>query len=163
MLAEIRQKNLFIFIVLPTFFDLDRYVALWRSRALIHIYTGKSFERGYFMFFNTERKKDLYIYGKKTYSYKMPKANFFGRFPKGYMVNEAEYRKKKLDSLGVKKIGARRQVKLSEDEHRRWLWARFKEANIRATNEEKARLCGISISTYYNWLDNDPNDVIPKE
>jgi hypothetical protein len=65
MFAEIRQKNLFIFVVMPTFFDLDKYMALWRSRALIHCYTAKDFERGYFGFYNIDRKKDLYILGKR--------------------------------------------------------------------------------------------------
>jgi len=54
MLAEIRQRNLFVFIVMPTFFDLDKYVALWRSRALIHVYIGKNFQRGFFSFYNMD-------------------------------------------------------------------------------------------------------------
>ena len=99
MLAEIRQKNLFVFVVMPTFFDLDRYVAIWRSRALIHVYTAEGFERGYFAFYNTDRKKDLYINGKKTYSYGLPRPNFIGRFTNNYILDETEYRKKKLLSL----------------------------------------------------------------
>ncbi len=98
MLAQIRQKNLYVFIVLPCFFELDKYVAVWRSRALIHVYTGADFERGFFSFFNQGRKKDLYMYGKKFYEYKT-KPNFRGRFSKGYAVDEKAYRKKKLDSL----------------------------------------------------------------
>lgn len=95
MLAEIRQKNLFVFIVMPTFFDLDRYVALWRSRALLHIYTGDGFERGYFAFYNMDKKKQLYTVGKKFYSYGGVKPNFTGRFTNHYTVNEDEYRRRK--------------------------------------------------------------------
>src|SRR3990167_1681188 len=69
MLAEIRQKKLFVGIVMPTFFDMDKYVALWRSRALIHVYTGSDFKRGFFAFYNADKKKRLYIDGKKYYSY----------------------------------------------------------------------------------------------
>lgn len=98
VLAEIRQKNLFIFIVLPSFFDLDRYVALWRSRALIHIYTD-GFKRGYFSFFNQAKKKELYVKGKKFYSYSCVKPNFRGRFTKHYCVDEEEYKQKKLKAL----------------------------------------------------------------
>jgi hypothetical protein len=103
MLAEIRQKNLFVFIVMPTFFDLDRYAAIWRSRALIHVYTDDDFKRGYFAFFNVDRKKSLYLLGKKLYSYGTPKANFIGRFTNHYTVDEVAYRKKKLDSLTARK------------------------------------------------------------
>lgn len=98
MMTEIRQKNLFIFILLPSFFELDRYIALWRSRALIHIYTGDKFERGRFSFFNTDRKKSLYINGKKFFSYSNPKANFFGSFTNFYVVDKDLYQKKKADA-----------------------------------------------------------------
>ena len=38
MLAEVRQKNLFLFVVLPSIYDLDKYVALWRTKSLFHLY-----------------------------------------------------------------------------------------------------------------------------
>lgn len=99
MLAEIRQKNLFVFIVLPCFFELDKYAAIWRSCGLLHVYTGENFERGRFTFYNYERKKDLYMVGKKFYSYNRPPPNFRGSFVEGYAVDDTEYRKKKLQSL----------------------------------------------------------------
>jgi hypothetical protein len=98
LLAEIRQRNLFIIVVLPTFFDLVKYVALWRARFLIHIYHDK-FERGFFRFYNDASKRHLYVLGKKTYDYGVGKANFFGRFPNVYTVNEEAYREKKMLSL----------------------------------------------------------------
>ena len=103
MLAEIRQKNLFIFIVMPTFFDLDRYVAIWRSKGLIHVYTDNEYERGRFAFYNKDRKKLLYILGKKFYDYNKPRANFRGRFTNYYVVDEVEYRAKKLKALSEHK------------------------------------------------------------
>lgn len=94
LLAQIRQKNLFIFILIPSFYDIDKYVAMWRSRGLFHIYT-KNFERGYFAFFDYEKKKDLYIVGKKYYNYKVERPSFRGRYTK-YNPFEGEYRAKKL-------------------------------------------------------------------
>lgn len=101
MLAEIRQKNLFVFIVLPTFFDLDKNVALWRSRGLFHIHLGKNFERGYWKFYNQTTKKYLYLKGKKLYDYTAKSAmpNLKGKFLKGYVVDEKEYRNQKKASL----------------------------------------------------------------
>ena len=153
MLAEIRQKNLFIIIVVPSFFDLDRYVALHRSRALLHIYTNNGFERGYFMFFNKERKQTLYLLGKKTYNYNCVKSNFHGRFGKGYVVDEDSYRQKKTNSLMVKKINKKREDKVDNAVKQKWLFNRLMELDIRITNEDKAKLIGIAISTYYKWLD----------
>lgn len=99
MLAEIRQKNLFVFVVMPCFFDLDKYVALWRSRVLVHVYVSKDFQRGFLAFYNVDKKKYLYMKGKKYYNYNDPKPNFIGRFTNFYVVDEIEYRKKKKDSL----------------------------------------------------------------
>ena len=99
MLTEIRQKNLFVFIVLPTFFDLDKYVALWRSRALIHVYTSNSFERGYFAFYNLDRKKQLYVKGKKLYQYGVAKPNFIGRFTNHYPLDNKKYKALKYKGM----------------------------------------------------------------
>src|SRR3990170_4539890 len=38
LMMQMRQKNLFVIIVLPTFFLLDKYVALFRTTVLIHVY-----------------------------------------------------------------------------------------------------------------------------
>jgi len=102
MLAEIGQKNLFIFIVCPTFFDLDKYPALWRSRALVHIYTGKEFKRGFFRFYASDTKKKLYVFGKKTYDYDCVMSDFYGCFTNHYVLDKAAYKKKKADSLKLK-------------------------------------------------------------
>jgi len=99
MLAQIRQKNLFVFIVIPSFFDLDKYVAVWRTRALIHVYSH-GFNRGYFNFYSFKKKKTLYNLGKKTYEY-VVRPNFRGRFTNFYTVDEKEYRIRKLRSLTV--------------------------------------------------------------
>lgn len=97
LLAQIRQKNLFIFVLMPTFFDMDKYVAMWRSRGLFHIYT-KNFQRGYFIFYDHETKKDLYAVAKKYYNYHMRKPTFKGRFT-SFNPFDKEYRKKKLDAI----------------------------------------------------------------
>lgn len=149
MLAEIRQKNLFVFVVMPCFFDLDKYVALWRSRALVHVYVGDNFERGFFLFFNQERKKQLYINGKKFYTYSKPKANFFGRFTNHYPIDEQDYRKKKKDSL-TNSEGQMTQKLLSSQLINEMVKKLAERDGM--TNQEKAELIGVPISTYYYKL-----------
>ena len=105
VLAQIRQKNLFVFIVIPSIFELDRYAAVWRSRALIHVYTKDNFKRGSFAFFDQNRKKDLYMLGKKYFSYRKPPSNFYGSFSNGYVVDEPDYRKKKVEALDMEGNG----------------------------------------------------------
>lgn len=99
MMAEIRQKNLFILIVMPTFFDMDKNIALWRSRALVHVYVTGKFQRGKFKFYNNKQKKLLYLKGRKLYNYNVVKASLRGEFANDYAINEAEYRIKKMEAL----------------------------------------------------------------
>jgi len=49
--TEMRQQNLFVIIVIPSFFDLDKYFALWRCRALFHVYFKKDGSRGSYIIF----------------------------------------------------------------------------------------------------------------
>ena len=101
LLAEIRQKNLFVVIVCPTFFDLERYFAIWRTRCLINVYTGKGLQRGFFKIYYADAKKMLYLKGKKLYDYRAERPVFFGRFTKFYPISEEEYKNKKLEMLTV--------------------------------------------------------------
>lgn len=98
LLMECRQRNLHIIMVLPSFFELERYPALHRSEILAHVYE-KNGQRGYFCLFGNEQKKNLYILGKKFMSYSKPRAKFIGRFTNNYVVPEEDYRKKKEFSL----------------------------------------------------------------
>lgn len=97
--TEMRQKNLFILLVLPSFFDLDRYFALWRSRALFHVYFTPEEDRHYIIF-PKDAKKLLYLSGKKTYNYQYPKSPFPpSKFFNQYVVDEDDYRAKKAEAF----------------------------------------------------------------
>jgi len=104
LMMQMRQKNLCVIIVLPTFFLLDKYVALFRARALIHIYEASG-NRGYFRVYNTQLKKRLYLTGKKDYSYGHKgvrtrfRGRFYGKFVLGDDETEKEYRNKKGKAL----------------------------------------------------------------
>ena len=100
--TEMRQKNLFVIIVLPSFFDLDKQFAIHRSSSLIHVYLKDNVERGQFLIFPRSKKLHLYLNGKKTYNYSKPKSPLPAcRFTNHYTVNEKEYRQKK--ALAFKK------------------------------------------------------------
>lgn len=150
MLAEIRQKNLFVFVVMPCFFDLDKYVALWRSRGLMHVYTGQNFQRGFFSFFNVDRKKQLYINGKKYYSYARPKANFIGRFPNHYTVDKEIYIKKKKDSLIQREKKVEQAAIKMEVES--MMFERVMQMSDKIPHKIKIEVLAIPASTYFTKL-----------
>ena len=109
MLAECRQKNLFLVIVMPSFYDMDLNIAMHRTRVLIHVrfdWKGddplKPLRRGMFRFYNDKAKGDLYTdkYMRTKYKYPaIPGSSFDGEFPHHYVVNEEEYRRLKRASL----------------------------------------------------------------
>lgn len=115
MLTEIRAKNLFLVIVLPSFFDLVKYVSMWRSACLLHVRVEK-LQRGYFSFYNYNKKKNLYIFGKKFYSYQKPAPDFFGRFTNQYTVDEHSYKRKKIEAVEEIEEEEEKKSKYNRDE-----------------------------------------------
>lgn len=102
--TEMRQLNLFVIIVLPTYFDLDKYFAIWRTDILLHVFFNKTGDRGFYYCYNHEKKKSLYLKGKKFYNYNMVKTGLpVCRFRKGYVVDEDIYREKKQSAFRVEK------------------------------------------------------------
>lgn len=149
MLTEIRQKNLFVFVVLPTFFDLDKYVALWRSRALIHVYSKENFERGYFAFYNVDKKKELYLKGKKLYQYSVAKPNYIGRFTNNYPLDQAEYRKAKFDAT-IKKERAVDDAEMQRVVHELFYKRVMAAQNL--THQQRMAILEMPESSYFYKL-----------
>lgn len=161
LIAEIRQKNLFVFFIIPTVFDLDKTIACWRARALIHVYAElqtnmdgtKDIERGYYRIYGEDALTKLYILGKKFYAYDKPKADFSGRFKGVWAIDEQEYRDKKSESLQkyAKETIRTRQVM----EATKILYLRLRpwveERGLNATKKEWSEIINVDINTLYNW------------
>lgn len=102
LLMEIRQRNLFIFIVLPSIFLLEKYAAIFRSQCLFHTYIGTSnSDKRYYKIYNYKNKKVLYLLGKAFMDYNRPRVNKSFRFYKKLPVtiNREEYDNLKLGSF----------------------------------------------------------------
>lgn len=99
---QVRQKNLFIILALPSVFLLDKYFVMFRTKVLVHIYENKG-RRGYFRIYNPKKIKRLILEGKSTYSYSKKvythfKGRFYGKFALGDELEEA-YKDRKLKAL----------------------------------------------------------------
>lgn len=98
LMMEMGQKNLVFFVVLPSFFDLQRYQALFRTRGLFHIYEIKGTRR--WVYLNERSKARLWLKGRKNYNYNcMRWPKFRGRFYPKLPVVEEDYREKKRQSF----------------------------------------------------------------
>lgn len=107
IMMMVGQKNLITVIILPSFFDLDKYIAIWRSTILFHVMIrfrpsrkwGVAPVRGHFSYYNRKKKKVLYLYGKKGYNYNITPPTARGYFFHNIILDDIKYRKKKWDSL----------------------------------------------------------------
>jgi len=106
-MSMIRSKKLCIIFNVNSIFDLDRNLALSRADLLLHCYGESLTDKGKFLAFfrgadGIDRIKQLYIHGKKYYSYGQPKSNFNSTFSSYFVVDEDEY--ERLKQIGVNKF-----------------------------------------------------------
>ncbi len=112
-MMEMGQRNLIVFIVLPTIFLLEIYAAVLRSNTLFHIYKDKSGRRR-FRIYNFKEKSILYRVGKKKgFDYAYPRVRIRGTYFKPFPIDKKSYDKKKLDTF--------RGVRESEEEINKYL------------------------------------------
>lgn len=94
------QKKLTLIFCMPSFFDINRQIAINHSLFLLHVYTDDRLDRGRFAYFSTKKKKTLYEIGKKNFgSYARPESDWTGRFDDFHLPFEEEYLKLKKESL----------------------------------------------------------------
>ena len=91
--SEMRSKNLFVVLCIPNFFELDRYPAMHRSTGLLHVN-----KRGRFGSYDYRKKKQLYLLGKKTYSYVIS-PSFTGNFREYFVYPKKKYEDKKQTAI----------------------------------------------------------------
>ena len=79
-----RQLNQILILILPMFFELPRFYALGRSHCLINVKFKRKFERGHFDFYGPNKKKELYLKGKREWNYNVIQPDFSGQFFASY-------------------------------------------------------------------------------
>jgi len=96
LMMQMRQKNLFIIIVIPSVFELNKYAVLHRAMCLFHILEKKG--KHSWVGYNKRDTKNTYLWGKKNHSMKI-KSRFTGRFYGNLPLNEEDYKNKKQEAL----------------------------------------------------------------
>jgi len=100
-MTTIRKKRLFIIFVIPYIFMLRRYFAVARSRFLIHCYSPDGNNRGYFNFYNYDKKRQIVMKGYKEWETTIVKPNFYGRFVdyENFFFDDKDYQQKKDEAI----------------------------------------------------------------
>lgn len=154
-MSMIRSKNIFVIFNINSIFDLDKNIALSRADALFHVYGDNLLDRGNFAAFfkpkgQEDRLKLLYLLGKKYYSYSKPRANFYGRFAKEFLLNKEEYEKRKQEGVNSFLNGGNNsKFKNSLIEAK---LIKYIKQNTNLTAEQIADIAGVSRKTIYNKL-----------
>jgi len=147
----IRQKNLALIVVAPSFFDLNKYIAVQRSRCLIHVYTEKDLTRGRYAFFTQKRKNILFTEGKKNYNtYAKPEANFYGRFTDSNPLGDPYIKAKELSLFEA--FQSRKKKLPTKKDMLKELVIKFREKNPKETQKNIAKNFGIAEHTVGRWL-----------
>tara|TARA_R100001530_G_scaffold135776_1_gene113885 strand:- start:787 stop:1674 length:888 start_codon:yes stop_codon:yes gene_type:complete len=146
-----RQQNFCLILVAPEFFQLSRQIVVNRAKFLIHCYE-KSGRRGFFMYFGSKKKRQLYEIGKKRYgSYDSPKSNFRGRFTDFEPFPDYK-EKKKEESFKAVMVDAQQTPVSKEKEIRQRIIKRMIEFNPKITRKEMATMIGVAERTLYQDL-----------
>lgn len=159
-MKRIRKKNLYIFLVTPTMFDLNKYFVLHRTLAVFEIVLGRGFKRGYWKLWNRRDKRLLYINGKRYNDMSAWKPTASGRFQKvpewfdGFSLDD--YESKKDEALSEVTPEAKRKVSILR--HQRIgrldiinrLQDFFKREGL--TRKEQSEAVKISKRDYYKYL-----------
>jgi energy-coupling factor transporter ATP-binding protein EcfA2 len=155
-MSMIRSKNLFIIFNVNSIFDLDRNLVLSRADLLLHCYGDSMTDKGKFVAFfkgadGRDRIKELYIFGKKYYSYSQSKGNFFAPFSSEFVVKEEEYEIKK--KIGVDKFlkTSKGAMEVRNQRSRDRLIAHLYEKGT-YTQDEIAEIANVDPSTVFYAL-----------
>jgi len=102
LLQMMRTKRVFIFLILPSVYDLDKNVLLNLADLFIHTFRQKQFgRRGFFSVYDRVGLKKLWLWCKDSLSYslKYSKPIYKGRFSKKFPLDYEAYEKKKMKAI----------------------------------------------------------------
>ena len=148
-LQLIRQKGLFIILILPDFFSLSKNIAIFRASHLFSVYHDK-YQRGYFAAFGRPEKRMLYIKGNKYIDYNCVPPNFRGRYVQKWVADQKLYDKLKLNHLYEQN---KRKEKLDSKPDTISRNKLIKAMRDKGTSTmDIAKICGVTQQTIYNAL-----------
>lgn len=137
MMMEMRKKNLFVILCIPSFFYLEKYAALHRARALFHCYF-KDGNPGRYLVYNQKKMRMLYLVGKKKMSYNFPSVHKKCKFWQGTPLDWTKYEEKKITALKGKQKTSRTEKQQLQRNFLCWLWLK-KGFSLRELESESKR------------------------
>lgn len=147
-LQLIRQKNLFLILVLPDFFSLAKNIALFRSSHLFVPYSVE-YKHGDVAVFDREAKRQLYIKGKPFVDYQAAPPNFRCDFQGHWFCDVEDYKKRKDEHL--KSMSKVKEVSKRATQTRDVL-AFLLHERAKVTIKEISEMVKLPFDTVANWI-----------
>lgn len=148
-----RQLNLFMICIIPNFFQFPLGYAISRSIFFIDVKFDDNLDRGNYDFYGFKAKKNLYIRGKKYHDYSVQQPDFQGEFFDGYGVDEAQYRRAKLEDM--KKSEEAEKPQLSEEQITAQIVTKLYQNSTGITHKQIAEALGKERSTITHMINNE--------
>ncbi len=151
ILDVVGQKRLIFIICLPCFFDLNKTIAVRRSKFLIHVYEDENYKRGRYSYWGETLKPKLYKFGKKNFdSYAYPPAEFLGEYfsfePPFYKTYLEKIKDQTLQMVLKNAIDSKTSNEVLQ-EFKMQTAGRLKLSNQKITNQDLAYALVCSINT----------------
>ena len=145
----IRQRGLYLILVLPDFFSLNKNIAVFRTSYLFVVY-AEDYKRGAVAVFDRKTKRELYIKGKPFLNYQAVHPNFRCRFTGRWLVDYERYEREKFEHL---KKGA--EVKEKESKHSKTLYllCSILKYNYGLKFDEVEKILNTPKSTLRHWAE----------
>ena len=147
-IQAVRQKNLYLIIVLPDFFILIKNVAVFRASHLFVPYT-KDYSRGDVAVFDREAKRQLYFKGKKECDYKAVHPNFYTDFQMHWFCDKKKYDERKLKHLTEQKKIKGNQSRFV-NQRNKLAYYLFTELKMSAV--DMGEVAEVSDDAVYEWI-----------
>lgn len=161
-LSQSRQLNKFLLVVLPSIYDLDKYVAEHRAVMLLHVYKHKGRKLGYFSMYGKNGIKRLFLYGFKKRAYNVT-PSFSGTFPRTEVVDLERYNKIKRAAIEKYRPKKEEEPQTPEEIVRDYIAERlqhrdkFKE-KYKLTMNSLGEIFGVTRRTLYKYLNKDTDE-----
>lgn len=148
-LQLIRQKNLYIFLCLPNFFDLAKGISIYRSHHLFVCYSQKFGDRGTFAAYGRSKKRLLYIKGKTFMDYAIEMPNFRGDFRESKCIDHEKYESRKAEHL---RLQDNIETSNSKSDIVKEKLISYLKDELNYTAEQIAEISGVHRATIYRII-----------
>lgn len=164
VLQRIRVKRIFIFIILPFIYDLEKNIVLGLAEMFIHCWRKPFGPRGQFSAYDRFGAIALWKDCRNDYIYPLRIAQpiYRGRFVKFFPLDYGQYENKKISSMDEQAKAEEKSTATKHSQEKRNIVLNLKKKGM--STVEIAEVIGMKKSMVYNYLkEAQPENIVEAE